>query len=112
MFNSTLTKKPSLRGRQLNFHLDDVRIDQNFGAVDYQNGFRFAGLHKFNATHCRVVFEFSCLVNEFEIPFQLVVSHLAFTLDFHKKTHAAEMNFVAFLNCVYLFINVFIKNAN
>ena len=56
-----------------------------FVAVDYQNCFRFARLHKFNATHCRVVFEFSCLVNEFEIPFHFVVSHLAFTFDFHKK---------------------------
>ena len=72
-------------------------------AVDYQNCFRFARLHKFNATHCRVVFEFSCLVNEFEIPFHLVVSHVAFTLDFHTCFEAAKMNCVAFLNCVYLF---------
>ena len=78
-----------------------------FVAFDYQNCFRFARLHKFNATHCRVVLEFSCLVNEFEIPFHFVVSHLAFTFDFHtwfsQKTHAAKMICVAFLNCVYLF---------
>ena len=46
-----------------------------FVAADYQNFFDLLDC-KFNATHCRVVFECGCLVNEFEIPFHLVVSHL------------------------------------
>ena len=50
-----------------------------FVAVDNQDFFRFSRLHKFNVTR-RVVFEFSCLVIEFEIPFHMVFSHLVFTL--------------------------------
>ena len=73
-------------------------------AIDYQNCFGFARLHIINATHCRDVFEISCLVKEIEIRFRIVVSHLDFTLDFHTCFEAAKMNCVAFLNSNYLII--------
>ena len=74
-----------------------------FVAFNYQNCLEFARLHKFNTTHYRVVFEFSCLGNEFEIPFHNVVSHFAFTIDYHTCFQAAKMKLVAFLNCIHLF---------